>query len=425
MSRSRWFGLASLTISLVVFALWLQPIASADVTRSVKRPQPESAADATTARRVAYADLDYLGAFRAPEGDNVGCNYGNGEHCFTYGGLFGIGRTGASLYLRGHAWAGGVGEVSVPASLTLSSTATVLQDIHDVADGAEVDPGEVNGQGPFAGLVYGGRLIVSGSTYYDADGTQALTHGVSGLDLSLPNDFDGWYRFSPALAANPRSIGGYMTPIPLEWQALLGGTALTGNCCLSIISNSSAGPSATVFDPASVGVTDPLTGTTVLHYPLAHPLEPETTQNEYFNLATQIEGVAFPPGTRSVLFVGRQGTGPYCYGDGAPCGDVCDGSKGTHAYPYRHQIWAYDANDLLAARSGATAVWAIRPYAIWTLTEMDSAGCADISGAAYDPTSGRLYIAAGYGDEPIIHVYAIAGTATPLGHRLTLPSLAR
>ena len=85
MSRSRWFGLASLTISLVVFALWLQPIASADVTRSVKRPQPESAADATTARRVAYADLDYLGAFRAPEGDNVGCNYGNGEHCFTYG----------------------------------------------------------------------------------------------------------------------------------------------------------------------------------------------------------------------------------------------------------------------------------------------------------------------------------------------------
>ncbi len=424
MSRSRLLILTFLTSTLVVLGVWFLPISHTSAAEPATS-QPETAADATTARRIEFADLGYAGAFRLPEGDRVGCNYGTGEHCFSYGGLFGVGPNGASLYVRGHAWVGGVAEVTVPVSLTLSSTAAVVQDIHDLADGEEVDPGEVNGQGPFAGLIHDGRLIVSGSTYYDADGTQTNTHGVSGLDFSVANDFDGWYRFSPALAANPRSIGGYMTSIPVEWRALLGGPALTGNCCLSIIGNSSAGPSITVFDPAAVGVTSPLTGTTVLFYPLAHPLEPETTQNEYFNFATQIEGIAFPPGTRSVLFVGRQGTGPYCYGDGAPCGDVCNGSKGTHAYPYRHQIWAYDANDLLAVKNGALAPWAVRPYAIWTLNDMDASGCADISGAAYDPASGRLYVAAGYGDEPILHVYTIAATATPLDRRLVLPVVLR
>ncbi|MBL8094602.1 MAG: hypothetical protein JNL73_10560 [Anaerolineales bacterium] len=401
------------------------PLAAPLAAPSTADSQPITAADPTTARRVQAADLIYAGAFRIPEGDRVGCDYGTGAHCFTYGGLFGLGPNGGSLYLRGHAWAGGVGEVSVPATLTLAETATVLQDIHDPSDGVEVDPGEVNGQGPFAGLVHNDRLIVSGSTYYDADGSQTDTHGVSGLDLSRAGDFDGWYRFDPALVANPRSIGGYMTSIPSEWQALLGGPAFTGNCCLSIISHSSAGPAATVFDPADVGVTDPLTGTTVLFYPLAHPLEPESTQNDYFNLATQIGGVAFPAATRSVLFIGRQGTGPYCYGDGAPCGDVCDGSKGTHAYPYRHQIWAYDANDLAAVRSGLKQTWEIRPYAVWPLNEMDSSGCASISGAVYDPVANRLFIAERYGDQPIVHVYTIAHAGHALDRRLLLPALAR
>lgn len=420
---ARWV-LPSVVFALTILVALVAPQPGLAL-HPVSTPQQSAAADPRLARRVQPVDMTYVGAFRLPEGDRVGCDYGTGAHCFTYGGLFGVGPGGASLYVRGHAWAGGVGEVSIPATLTLNSTAVVLQDIHDLADGVEVDPGEVNGQGPFAGLVFSGRLIVSGSTYYDADGTQTNTHGVSGLDVSLAHDFDGWYRFNPALVANPRSLGGFMTPIPIEWRALLGGPALTGNCCLSIISNSSAGPAATVFNPDDVGVTNQLTGTTVLYYPLAHPLAAESTQNEFFNLATQMGGVAFPSGTRSVLFIGRQGTGPYCYGDGAPCGDPCDGSKGTHAYPYRHQVWAYDANDLLAVGTGAKPAWDVQPYAIWTLSDMDSSGCASISGAAYDPSANRLFIAERYGDQPIIHAYAIANTGIPLDRRLPLPSVLR
>ena len=82
-------------------------------------------------------------------------------------------------------------------------------------------------------------------------------------------------------------------------------------------------------------------------------------------------GLVFPAGTRSVLFFGKQGVGTFCYGPGtsnqalvgtiAPgfvdpyCYDPVDDSKGTHAYPYIYQVWAYDANDLAAAKAGQSA----------------------------------------------------------------------
>jgi len=128
-------------------------------------------------------------------------------------------------------------------------------------------------------------------------------------------------------------------------------------------------------------------------------------------------GMAFPPGSRSLLFIGRQGLGPYCYGVGSDCGDPADNSKGTHAYPYQHQVWAYDANDLLAVKNGQKLPWEVQPYATWSLDDMDTSGGAAIRGAGYDPSLGRLYIAQAYGDEPRIDVYQITVPA-PITLRL-------
>jgi hypothetical protein len=176
-----------------------------------------------------------------------------------------------------------------------------------------------------------------------------------------------------------------------------------------------------------VGVKNPIPGTTVLYYPLSAPLAPVDTQNLLFNLATQMGGMAFPPGSRSVLFIGRQGTGPYCYGIGSDCDDPSDDSKGTHAYPYQHQVWAYDANDLLSVKTGQKRPWEIRPYATWSLDDMDTSGGASIRSAAYDPLTGRLYIAQAFGDEPRIDVYKLTvpvsmalRIATQADHRLQL-----
>jgi hypothetical protein len=124
-----------------------------------------------------------------------------------------------------------------------------------------------------------------------------------------------------------------------------------------------------------------------------------------------------------VLFFGRQGTGPYCYGTGDECNDPVDGSKGTHAYPYRHQVWAYDANDLLSVKEGQRQPWEIQPYAIWALSEMNNDGSAGITGMVFDPASKRIYITENYGDEPAVHVYQIH--APENGRPIYLPLVRR
>jgi len=90
--------------------------------------------------------------------------------------------------------------------------------------------------------------------------------------------------------------------------------------------------------------------TTLLYYPLQYTL-PE----DLFLLTTRIRGFAFPPGTRSLLFIGRDGDpASYCYGPGTDdptlagtpsgngvdpwCYDPCDSSKGTHSYPYYFRV---------------------------------------------------------------------------------------
>jgi hypothetical protein len=132
-----------------------------------------------------------------------------------------------------------------------------------------------------------------------------------------------------------------------------------------------------------------------------------------FNGSTQVRGVALPPGARSLLFFGRHGIGEFCYGTGEDCGDPVDSSQGTHAYPYVHQVWAYDLNELAAVAAGDRQPWEVQPYAVWRLDEMDNSGSASLSGAAFDPASGRVYLTENFGESPQVHVYQIRVPAAP------------
>jgi hypothetical protein len=165
---------------------------------------------------------------------------------------------------------------------------------------------------------------------------------------------------------------------------------------------------------------NPVPATPIVGYPIDHPLGPGWgTTNNLFNGTTNITGIIFPVGTRSVLFFGRHGVGTWCYGPGADCNDPADSSKGTHAYPYKHQVWAYDANDLLAVKNGTKQQWEIQPYAVWILALPfdNTGGMMQIGGAAYDSATGRIYISQLLADTlntPIIHVFKVnIGTAPP------------
>lgn len=376
--------------------------------------------------RVQASDLVYLGAFRLPNDDAIGSsNFNYGGHGLTPYKDPASGKL--TLYMEGHAQKSGqVAQVEVPDRFVKSSNwdslpmARVLQTFHDVTDGklSSIDPSDPNPKFVYGMLAYNGRLIVGAGNSYSF--SQSKSHGVSSLDLASSGDFKGFYSFDGGTVAPPRALGGPMTVIPPEWRSAFGGPALTGQCCISIISTTSAGPSATVFDPDNVGSGNSIPGKTVLFYPLEHPvsggLGSEASTNDIFNLTTRVGGVVFPPGTRSVLFIGGHGTGNYCYGTAAACGNdtAMADVKGPHAQPYRYQIWAYDANDLAAVRSGSRQTWEPKPYAIWVLSEMPNSWSPNIAGAGYDPATSLLFIAQEYGSKPRIEVYRISISDAPV-----------
>ena len=397
----------------------------------------------STAPLIQKSDITYLGSFALPSWAN-GATYGSSY--FEYGGHalnpYHDPVTGKStLFMEGHAHdPGAIAQVEVPDSFVKSTNwsalpvAKVLQRFVNI--NSSPDSGSCSGNPSFiyGSLAYGGRLIVGAACSYG--GSQTTSHGVLDLNLSNPQ-FKGYYGFTGA-TATPRALGGPMTWIPPEWQNDFGGPAFTGNCCISVTGSTSAGPSATVFNPNDVGVKNPIPGKTVLFYPLTHPTcgseHCEAQQSNIYNLTTVYGGLAFPPGTRSVLFVTAHGTGCYWYGGwdepgigGCPNKDpALSDVKGPHAPPYRYQILAYDANDLLAVKNGTKQTWEPKPYAVITLDGMPNSSDDRIKGAGYEPETGRLYIAQDYGDHPRIEVYQIAGptasSTVPPSTSTVLPS---
>lgn len=367
----------------------------------------------TTAPLVQKADLVYQGAFRVPNAtasDTTSFNYG--------GTALGFNPVNNSLFMTGHDWYQRTAEISIPAVVNSTNisdlkTAVLLQAFGDESEGKlnSVDPTPSNAIKVGGHLVYNGKLIFSGYSYYDGEGDQNASHFNRPLSFSSTGQVVGAYR----VGSDAHYTGGYMTLIPSEWQPTFGGPALTGMCCLSITSVQSNGPSISVFDPSLTAQP----GSRLLGYPLSNPLRSGSAANPVYNLTSKVSGVVFPNGTRSVLFFGRHGTGPYCYGEGITCGDPADDSKGTHAYPYKYQVWAYDANDLLAVKLGVKQQYEPQPYAVWTFNlpfEKDNMHL--LGGAAYDPQTNRIYLSQQSSDAsgPLIHVFTVNGgtTVTPL-----------
>jgi hypothetical protein len=300
-----------------------------------------------------------------------------------------------------------------------------LQTFRDPLEGRRpsVNPTTPNGTVIGATLIRNGNLYMGVYSYYDGAGTQIKSQFVRPLDLSATGQVRG-----PIQVGNsyPSWVAGYATLIPPEWQSAFGGPALVGGCCFNIISLHSWGPSASVFDPNDVGRIDPVPSSLVLGYTAEHPTlglyDNGTAVNLGFNMSTSVTGVVFPAGGGSVLFFGTQGTGVPCYGEGVAtqppgpgrCYDPVNADKGTHAYPYRYWVWAYDASDLVAVKNQQKNPWDIVPYAMWGLDLPFAPGRNTVQGATYDPATQRIYVSASGADPgggfffgPIIHAFQV------------------
>jgi hypothetical protein len=387
-------------------------------------------ASPTTEPLVQQSDLVYQGSFQLPSIECQSPTYA----CFAYGGTaLAYDPANNGLFVVGHIYRQLTAEVSIPtpeknAQISALPTATMIQPFTDALEGKinSVNPTDPNPHYIGGQLVYDGRLIISVYSYYDGGGTQSTSHFARPLDLATASPFVG-----PVKVGNlyPGFVSGYMTQIPPEWQTLLGGPALTGNCCLAIAGIQSWGPSASVFNPDDIGTTNPAPATVLVGYPSTHPLGTGwSTQSNLYNGTSNVDGVAFPVGTASLLFFGSQGIGPFCYGPGTSdealagtkqastgdtwCYDPATSSKGTHAYPYVDQVWAYNANDLLKVKNGTEQDYQVTPYNVWTLNlpYATTKGLNRIGGAAYDPTNNLIFISESCPDNtcnPVIDVYQI------------------
>ena len=381
-------------------------------------------ADPTTQPLLQSSDITYVGRFGLPDGGSTPATYDYGGYGMAF---YKKSDDTKTLYVSGHVYGPGYyGQVQVPADSQLKSASTgyssltkasVIQSIADAMEGHGNVENNGNGNFSMGIFPYNGKLIITAVNSYSFSNLGGHlvrdTLNVSGTGHVKPSS--GLYSMTGG--APQRAIAGYMFLIPPEWRPLLGNMpAVTGECCLSIISTTSGGPALTAFDPDQVGTSNPIPGINLLYYPTpTHPVSCPTDgacQSQVFNLTSRVLGGGFVPNSRTVFFVEGHGTGPYCYGTAQECGNdtVMSDVKGPHAQPYRYQILAYDANDLVAVKSGVKQSYDPRPYnaaAPWVLHEFDGEDPRG-SAAAFDPESGRLYIRVGTHTSPTVDVYQVA-----------------
>jgi hypothetical protein len=271
-------------------------------------------------------------------------------------------------------------------------------------------------------LVHAGRLIVTAANDYDAGGNQVKSHWSRPLTLADTSTVYGPVRVegpvNPGWTGDwttgpfwPRWVGGPMCDIPAEWQSVMGGPCLTMGKPISIDGSYSNGPTCSVFDPTDItgsGVTITDASLLVGYKRYGRLLDPHpedmgyTVTNATWAPTSQIGGIVWVPGTRSVLFFGSHGTGRSTYGTpgqtditGQVIVDPTSGDQGDHAWPYVYKVWAYDANDLLAVKNGTRNPSSLDPYATWEFTTPTGPvpnWLHRVAGAAFDPATDRLYI---------------------------------
>ena len=114
-------------------------------------------------------------------------------------------------------------------------------------------------------MVYGNRLYGTAYIYFDAQRSARLPLFAL-AELSQPS-FSGWSQVWTS--GKSGFVAGNMSQVPSEWQAKLGGPAITGQCCIPIMTRTSFGPAAFAFDPSKVGQPK-VRATPLLYYPADH-----------------------------------------------------------------------------------------------------------------------------------------------------------
>jgi hypothetical protein len=398
----------------------------------------------STSNRIQPSDLEYLGAFRLPDGvpGSEVKTWGWGGYAMTYypGGNPGGPDDGypGSIFGTGHAWEYQVSEITIPipvisAARNLSdlNTASTLQSFQDIMNVSNLEI-------PRVGLAY---LSKQGSQTSDKlyfcwgqhlqEGGE-LTHGWCELNLSSPQIQRAWYINCPHYEYNTND---YLFEIPAYWAAANTPGKLLASGRYRDGGWSGQGPSLVAIGPWNQG-NPPASGTslqyvTLLRYTSTEDPESWTqatnhTMTNYHHSDEWSGAVWLTAGNKSaVIFVGTKGTGECWYGFGngvvweppyppvpAPPYD----ERGWWSTGFEGQFIFYDPDDLAAVANGTMESWEPQPYASLNVDQYlyhieSMRQWYHLGGACFDRTRGILYVFEPYvdNDKPIVHAWKVKG----------------
>lgn len=398
-------------------------------------------------------DLVYQGAFRIP-----GQTYGASSANYMPGPIA-YNPANNSLFVTGFDLDGAIAEFGIP-PLSTSNDASQLNPAPNLQNFRAIlnATPDNNPQGidEISGMeIIGNRLIVNAVEWYDAPANNTHTTLVVENPSNLASSpIKGYYSLQGAAHA-----AGWITPIPVEWQSVLGSPYLAGSSSkFSIIGRLAVGVSAFGFDPTVFN--NPPSGqiptTTFLDYDLADPLYADYSnyQNPRYNLIsvngstgpghtfadaqatvgsndlwTGISQASFGmiiPGTRTYFSIGSSGghQSGIGYKPTQNNGNLCGGPCPYDASDVYNYYWLWDVNDLVAVKNGSMNPADVRPYNHGVFNaplqvdyDTQTPELHPVMGGTYDPVSEILYLSlydAGstgtYDRVPAIVAYKMAAT---------------
>jgi hypothetical protein len=382
-------------------------------------------------------DLEYLGAFRMPEGSN--------ETSWEWGGTAAAYYTGGdplgpddgypgSIFATGHEWEQQVSEISIPIPVISSSkdindlnTAETLQEFHDIRGGLfgylEV---------PRVGLEY---LPEQGEQTTDKlyycwgqhmqEGDDGPSHGWFELDLSNPQvqgpwRIDGQVKYVTA---------DYIFAIDEEWASANTPGKLLANGRFRDGGQGAQGPSLIAYGPWNEG-NPPPSGSSLSNIPLLlyssayDDIEGIYAVDDYHH-SDEWSGGAWLTfgGKTAVIFAGIKGLGGCWYGfcDGTvwpeepPYPEEGPGERGWWSDDFTARIIFYDPSDLAGVARGEMESYQPQPYAVMDIDDIlynvPEYELRHLGALSFDRENGIIYLFEFRGDyeneKPLVHAWKI------------------
>ncbi len=367
--------------------------------------------------------LEYAGGFRIS-----GERFGDARTASYSSGVMVYNPERNSIFLVGHDKGSNIGEFAIPElvnSTDIRQFNVITESLQDFSQFNNTD--RVNTGVPkyfrYTGLaVIQGQLVANYVHWYDTAAQKNTTIVIKDASDLANSEVKGPYQ----LNGIARSAG-WITEIPDNWQARLGGTYITGGSQIgiAITSRLSVGPAAFVFTPEqdllpvepapvdTLGLLDFPYHKNILFDKSIYGESIETPQqagdilynkDQKSDLWNILAGAAYGfiiPGTDTYMTVGRTSgiDSQITYKGGQSNGRRCGGPCAYNPDDVHNYYWLWNVNDLQKVKNGDIAAYEVRPYDYGKFEIPVDLELSTISGATYDSNNQLLYLSFSQADK--------------------------